>query len=264
MMSVQNLLALVGQAEWATILDMRGDDEIAATPRRLPAARRTRHEELAPLASTLSGQVVVYCADGGMRAEAAAARLRAAGVRVASLEGGIAAWLAADGPTLGVSAGELGPGPSRWVTRSRPKIDRIACPWLVKRFVEAHAEFHYVAAEAVRGAAALLRATPFDIPDVAFSHEGEACSFDAFIKRFDIRDPALGRVAHIIRGADTGRLDLASECAGLLAMSLGVSASARDDETALERGLGLYDALYAWARSAKDETHAWKPARAVA
>ena len=151
--------------------------------------------------------------------------------------------------------------PTRWVTRERPKIDRIACPWLLRRFVDPDAEIVFVPADRVLAAAEALAAEPFDIPGVAFSHDGEKCSFDAFVERFGLGgDAALQRVALIVRGADTGRPELAPECAGLLAVSLGVSAMAGDDDQrALALGFAVYDALYAWARDAAGETHGWPP-----
>ena len=161
-----------------------------------------------------------------------------------------------DASSTPVSSIRSGP---RWVTRERPKIDRIACPWLIQRFIDAGAEFIFVPAGEVEQAALDLDATPFDVPGVTFSHVGERCSFDAFIERFRLNDPALARLALIVRGADTGRLDLAPECAGLLAVSLGISASAASDQEALDRGFPVYDALYAWARDAATEVHGWPP-----
>ena len=152
------------------------------------------------------------------------------------------------------------PAPTRWITRERPKIDRIACPWLVRRFVDPRAVFLFVPADEVTARAKTLDAIAFDVPGVAFSHVGEKCSFDAFIEHFELDDPALDRLATIVRGADTGRLELAPECAGLLAVSLGISASSATDEEALEQGFPVYDALYAWARDAAGETHGWPPA----
>jgi hypothetical protein len=158
--------------------------------------------------------------------------------------------------------GELfgGKKPSHWVTRERPKIDRIACPWLILRFIDEDAIFHFVRAEEVVSTARRLGAEPFDIPGVRFSHRGELCSFDAFIADFGLQDEALDVVANVVRGADTGRLDLAPECAGLLALSLGLSQRFADDQAMLRAGLPVYDALYAWARHARGETHGWPPA----
>jgi hypothetical protein len=147
----------------------------------------------------------------------------------------------------------------KWVTRARPKIDRIACPWLVARFIDPGAEFLYVPAEEVLAVAERTGAIPYDIPGVELSHEGELCSFDAFLQRYELSEPALHHLAVIVRGADTSRLDLAPQSAGLFAISLGLSAVFADDHELLQAGLVMYDALYAWCRSLQAETHNWPP-----
>ena len=152
----------------------------------------------------------------------------------------------------------------KWVTRERPKIDRIACPWLIRRFIEKDPEFLYVPTEQVFDMAATAGATAYDIPGAEpFSHDGELCSFDAFLRVYEIRDAALDALAVIVRGADTARLDLAPRCAGLLAFSLGLSANFPDDHAMLEHGLTMYDALYAWCRDCRDQRHDWNPATMV-
>lgn len=145
----------------------------------------------------------------------------------------------------------------KWVTRERPKIDRIACPWLVARFIDPEAEFLFVPTDDVARVAAQTGATAYDVPGVALSHVGEHCSFDAFVDRYRLDDPALRHLAVIVRGADTDRLDLAPQCAGLLAVSLGLSRVVADDHEMLRHGMVLYDALYAWCRDARGERHAW-------
>jgi len=147
----------------------------------------------------------------------------------------------------------------RWITRERPKIDRIACPWLIQRFIDREPEFLFVPSARVRDEAARTGAVPYDIPDVELSHVGEKCSFDAFLAKYRLDDPALGRLAVIVRGADTGRPDLAPQAAGLLAISLGLSENFRDDHEMLAHGLVMYDALYSWCRSLTAETHGWPP-----
>jgi hypothetical protein len=148
----------------------------------------------------------------------------------------------------------------KWVTRERPKIDRIACPWLIRRFVEPDAEFIYVPDDRVFTVAAETGATPYDIPGAEpFSHDGELCSFDAFLKHYALKDPALHHLAVIVRGADTARPDLAPQASGLHAISLGLSANFADDHVMLEHGMVLYDALYTWCRDLRDEVHNWKP-----
>jgi hypothetical protein len=145
------------------------------------------------------------------------------------------------------------------VTRERPKIDRIACPWLIRRFIDPDAEFLYVPAADVRRVAVERAAAPYDIPGVEFSHEGDLCSFDAFLTYFRLRDPALDELAVIVRGADTNRLDLAPQAPGLAAISLGLSRIYADDHAMLEAGMVVYDALYRWCREGKAEVHTWNP-----
>ena len=153
---------------------------------------------------------------------------------------------------------------AKWVTRERPKIDRIACPWLIRRFVEPDAEFLYVPTDRVFAVAKETGATPYDIPGAdPFSHVGELCSFDAFISHYRLEDPALQRLALIVRGADTARHDLAPEASGLHAISMGLSAIIPDDHAMLEQGMVVYDALYAWCREAHREVHNWTPPKAA-
>src|SRR5712675_1149667 len=146
-----------------------------------------------------------------------------------------------------------------WITRERPKIDRIACPWLILRFIDAQAQFHYVPADRVLAMAEEIGAIPYDIPGVELTHVGDLCSFDAFLKKYQLDDPALAQLAVIVRGADTSRLKLAPESAGLYAISLGLSATITNDHQLLRYGLILYDALYAWCRTLQNETPAWPP-----
>ena len=149
----------------------------------------------------------------------------------------------------------------RWITRERPKIDRVACPWLIARFIDREAEFRFVPPAEVAGQAAEWSAIPFDVEGVELSHEGSRCSFDAFLDKYRLTDPALHELALIVRGADTERLDLAPQCAGLLAVSLGLSHNFADDHEQLRHGFVLYDALYAWLRHVRDERHTWNPQR---
>jgi len=195
-------------------------------------------------------ELVVYCVHGHEVSRNAA---KALGARW--LEGGIEAWRAAGGE---LSRKPAGAG-SRWITRERPKIDRIACPWLIRRFVDPTAEFMYAPLSQIEVISREKGAVPYDIPGVEFTHEGERCSFDAFLKAFTLGEPALDDLATIVRGADTGRLELAPQAAGLLAVSLGLSLNHRDDHEMLEHGMVVYDALYAWCREGKEETHTWNP-----
>ena len=147
----------------------------------------------------------------------------------------------------------------KWVTRERPKIDRIACPWLIARFIDKAPEFLYVPTDQVLKVAKQTGATPYDIPGVEMSHVGELCSFDTFLKKYNLTDLALQQLAVIVRGADTDRLDLAPQAPGLLAISLGLSHNFTDDHEMLCHGMVLYDALYTWCRSAQGERHGWDP-----
>jgi rhodanese-related sulfurtransferase len=200
-----------------------------------------------------AASIVVYCVHGHEVSQGVAQALRNAGLQARYLEGGLEGW---DSEREKKPTGAS----TRWITRERPKIDRIACPWLVKRFVDPEAEFLYVPAADVRRIAAERDAEPYDIPDVKLSHEGERCSFDAFLKAYRLTDPALAELAVIVRGADTGRLELAPQAAGLAAISLGLSRSFRDDHEMLEHGIVMYDALYAWCKEGKAEVHTWNPA----
>lgn len=147
----------------------------------------------------------------------------------------------------------------KWVTRERPKIDRIACPWLIARFIDPTPEFLYVPASDVLRVAAETGATPYDIPGVEMTHVGDLCSFDTFLNKHQLAEPALQQLATIVRGADTSRLDLAPQAAGLYAVSLGLSHVFKDDHEMLRHGMVIYDALYAWCRTCQGETHHWPP-----
>ena len=147
----------------------------------------------------------------------------------------------------------------KWITRERPKIDRIACPWLISRFIDPDAEFLFVPASDVLRVAGETGATPYDIPGVEMTHVDERCSFDAFVARHDLKEPALHQLATIVRGADTSRLDLAPQSAGLYAVSLGLSHVFKDDHEMLRHGMVMYGALYAWCKACQAETHNWPP-----
>jgi hypothetical protein len=147
----------------------------------------------------------------------------------------------------------------KWITRERPKIDRIACPWLIARFIDAEPEFLYVPAGEVMTQAERRGATPYDVPGVELSHVGELCSFDAFLARYALHDPALQQLAAIVRGADTSHLELTPQSPGLYALSLGLSLRFTDDYEMLKHGMVMYDALYAWCQEGQSETHNWPP-----
>jgi len=227
------------------------DAMIAGALRRDPANVPAWTKSL-PRASS----VVVYCVHGREVSQNTAAALQEAGIAARYVEGGLEAWRSAEGRLDHKPRNSA----TRWVTRERPKIDRIACPWLIARFVDPDAEFLYVPTKQVLDAAKERDAIPYDVPDVHFSHDGERCSFDAFLKHYRLTDPALGQLAVIVRGADTARLDLAPQAAGLAAISLGLSRNFTDDHEMLEHGMVIYDALYAWCKSGQEEVHTWNPA----
>ena len=203
--------------------------------------------------------IVVYCVHGHEISKNTCVALLSAGMNAKYLEGGIEAWHEAKGVTVRKGVVEAVPSrpnaPSKWITRERPKIDRIACPWLIRRFIDPLAEFSYVPSGDVLTRAAELGAIAYDVPGVKFTHRGDRCSFDALIEDFQIADPALDALADVIRGADTGTLELTPQSAGLLAVSLGLSALHADDHTMLAEGMNVYDAIYAWARSARGDIH---------
>jgi hypothetical protein len=203
-----------------------------------------------------ASSVVVYCLHGHQVSQGVAKALGEHGIQARYLEGGIEHWKEEDGLLDRKPAGS----DTRWVTRERPKIDRIACPWLVARFVDPNAEFLYVPTKEVREVAKARDAIPYDVPEVHFTHDGDLCSFDAFIKHYRLGgDPALERLALIVRGADTGKLDLAAQAPGLAAVSLGLSRLFADDHEMLKHGMVLYDALYLWCREGQEEVHTWNP-----
>lgn len=213
--------------------------------------------------------IVTIDAAGDGQAVAAAAILRSEGIAAEALDGGFSAWLEGGWPTVSLAHLPLrhDDGRTWWVTRARPKVDRIACPWLIRRFIDPEARFLFVAPGEVLTVAAQQQAEPFDISDegVLWSHRGDRCTFDVMVEAFGLgENEALARLASIVRGADTDRLDIAPEAAGLLAISLGLSRIHDDDHDQLEAGMAVYDALYRWSRDAQGEKHNWtshQPAR---
>jgi rhodanese-related sulfurtransferase len=251
--SPEQFAANLGGPEAPLVLDVRGDERFAESDRMLPGARRCPPEQVARFAgNTRPAHVIVYCVHGLEIGEGAVTQLRAAGWNARFLEGGIAGLIERGLPTMRKrpDLGVPGEQASRWITRERPKIDRIACPWLVRRFIDPAAQFLYVPADRVLDEAKRLRAVAYDIAGASITHEGEFCSFDALLHAFDLQDAALSALARIVRGADTDRLDLAAQSAGLLAISRGLSRLHAEDHRMLEAAMPVYDALYAWCRSA--------------
>ena len=258
--TVAQLTRLVGTPDAPIVIDVRTAEDHAADPRMLPASVRRDYGSIAAWADLFAGQsVVVVCQRGLKLSQGVAAWLRHAGASAENLEGGFEAWRAAKGLLVQpdhVPARDV-KGRTVWVTRARPKIDRVACPWLIRRFIDPGAVFLFVAPPEVADAADRFGATPFDIEGVFWSHRGPHCTFDVMLDAFDLHTDALDRLALIVRGADTAALDLAPQAAGLLAASLGLSRMYRDDLAQLAAAMGLYDAFYRWARDAVGETHNW-------
>jgi len=258
--SFDKLTRIIGTPSAPLLLDVRSEKDFATDPRLLPGATRIDDQALTALAAQLGERPsIAVCQDGHQRSQGTAAWLRAEGCSSEYLEGGFEAWRAAGLPLIDPAKLPARDAQRRtvWVTRARPKIDRIACPWLIRRFLDPRAVILFVAPAEVIGVAERYGASPFDIEDVFWSHRGELCTFDVMLAEFRLDIPALDRLAAIVRGADTARLDLAPEAAGLLAASLGLSRMYSDDLEQLEAGLLLYDAFYRWARDATDETHNW-------
>jgi rhodanese-related sulfurtransferase len=258
--TVSQLSRLVGLPTAPEIVDVRIDEDYRGDARLLPGSLRRSHRQVEAWAPACTGKnVIVVCQKGQKLSQGAAAWLRHNGIDAQTLEGGFEAWKQAGG--MLARTDKLPPRDERgrtvWVTRARPKIDRIACPWLIRRFVDRKAVFLFVAPSEVTGVAERFGATPFDIDGVFWSHRGETCTFDTMIEEFGLESEALAHLARIVRGADTARLDLAPQAAGLLAASLGYSRMHRDDLEQLEAAMGLYDAFYRWCREATAETHNW-------
>ena len=271
--SPEQFAAVVGGPGAPLVLDVRRLPRFSTSEQLLPGARHVEPEGVPRFAAEHPpGEVIVYCVYGHEVGREAAAALRAAGWNARYLAGGmeggeddvddaqsIASWREAAAPRIRKrpDLGVTGERPSRWITRARPKIDRVACPWLVRRFIDPRAEFFYVPIDEVFTQAKQLNAVPFDIPGAPITHEWELCSFDALLRAFELNLPALQTLALIVRGADTSRLALAPQAAGLLSISLGLSALHDDDHAMLEAAMPIYDALYAWCRSTQSETHGW-------
>ncbi len=251
------LMRLVGTADAPVMIDLRIAEDIAANPTIVPGAIVHDHREFDQLLKRLEGKASVAICHGGRKiSHGIAARLRAAGLRSEVLQGGMEAWRAAGHPALPLAAlPSRDDGSTLWVTRHRPKVDRIACPWLIRRFIDAQARFLYVPPAEVMDVAARFDATPFDAPGATYTHDGAECTFDRLIAAFGLSHPALDIVANVVRAADTDQINSVPQAAGLLAFSVGMSRLHRDDNAQLEAALPFYDALYRWARDGQDESH---------
>jgi rhodanese-related sulfurtransferase len=262
--SAQSVYGTLGLNDSPVLIDVRSEGQRAEQPRIIPGARCRQAQDVQAWAPTLphSPSVIVYSASCDECGRVVADALSSLGRITRQLAGGLNAWLVAGYPTVRARPGLHVPGMSRWITRERPKIDRLACPWLIRRFIDPQAQFFYTPPHLVRSEAKALEAEAYDIPEVTFSHRGSRCTFDALLDEFELKDPVLDQIAQIVRAADTGALEDAREAPGLLAISLGLSANIADDLLLLEQAMPIYDALYAWRKRAPDEVHSWpQPAR---
>jgi rhodanese-related sulfurtransferase len=262
--TVSQLSRLIGLPHTPAIIDVRIDEDYRADPRLLPGSSRRDYRTIEQWAPSYHGKsVVVACQRGQKLSEGTAAWLRHAGIEAQTLEGGFEAWKRSN--ELLVRTDKLPDrdiqGRTVWVTRSRPKVDRVAGPWLIRRFIDPSAVFLFVMPAEVTAVAEHFKATPFDIEGVFWSHRGDTCTFDAMIEEFGLKSDPLMQLATIVRGADTARPDLTPQSAGLLAASLGYSRIYRDDLQQLEAAMALYDAFYRWCRDATVETHNWPSAK---
>ena len=253
----EKLARLIGTPACPALIDLReGGDFIPGAVRRDP-------DRVAQWAGCVTApSATLICRNGAEASPAVAAWLRHTGIRAELLEGGVEAWVEAGLPLVreAVLPPRDAEGRTRWVTRARPKVDRIACPWLIRRFVDPAAIFLFVAPNEVAAAGERFDAAPFDVDGTFWSHRGEHCSFDTMIQELGLANlPALARLATIVRGADTAHPELAPQAAGLLAVSLGLSRMFADDLAQLEAGMTLYDSFYRWCRDAVDEGHDWPP-----
>ena len=254
------LARLIGTPSAPVIVDVRTQEDFEADPRLIPGALKSSHQTVSEWGKVYAGRpVIVVCHHGAKLSEGTAAWLRQLGADAAALEGGFVEWETAKLPLVPQAKipQRDAEGRTIWVTRARPKIDRIACPWLIRRFVDPSAVFLFVAPQEVAAVADRFNATAFDIENTHWSHRGELCTFDVMVEEFGLATEALLRLATIVRAADTARPDLSPEAAGLLAASLGLSRMYADDLEQLDAGMMLYDAFYRWCRDATEETHNW-------
>src|SRR5258707_684875 len=258
--TVPQLSRLIGLPDSPAIVDIRSDEDFAADSRLIPGSQGREFSSVEAWGADYHGQqAIVSCQNGLQLSQGVAARMRCQGVDAQTLQGGgYEAWR--ENGQLLLRTEKLPPrdaaGRTVWVTRARPKVVRIACPWLIRRFIDPKAIFLFVAPTEVMAVADRFHATPFDVADTFWADRGDKCTFDVMIDEFGLASEALDRLARIVRGADTGRLELTPHSGGLLAASLGYSRMYRDDLAQLEAVMSLYDSFYRWARDAAGETHA--------
>lgn len=275
--TVNQLARLTGTPDMPVIVDLCIDEDFALDPRLIPGAFRHPFTDISSLAESVlknssdpARRLIVYCQKGKKISEGAAAQLRCHGIPAQVLEGGQLAWRDAGQPLVPASkipdrhddvTALPDSGTTLWVTRYRPKIDRIACPWLIRRFVDPQARFLFVSPATVLDVAEKFKATAFDVEGVFWSHRDELCTFDTMVQEFELGIDALNTIATVVRGADTNRPELTAQSAGLLAVSVGLSRMYKDDLAQLDAGMLLYDALYRWARDGLNEGHDWPDAK---
>lgn len=257
--SLERLHRLIGTSKAPTLIDVRTDNEFASDPRLIPCSIRRSHRYVEEWGGALAGRSVVVICSQGKTSEGIAAALRHLGIAAKTLEGGTSAWNEASLPTVAANRipNRDARGRTVWVTRARPKVDRIASPWLIRRFVDPDAVFLFVKASEVTTVAEDFDATPFDVEHVFWSHRAGLCTFEVMLTEFGLSVPALERLALMVRAADTDQLSLSPQAPGLLAVCLGLSRIYDDDLEQLSAGMLVYDAFYRWCRDASHESHNW-------
>ncbi|MEO0343296.1 MAG: sulfurtransferase/chromate resistance protein [Pseudomonadota bacterium] len=255
----EQLLKRIGTHDMPALVDLRIDDDFREDPVLIPGSIRIEFKDLDRVIEYIRGRLaVVFCHKGLKISQGVAAQLRARSIQADVLAGGFEAWRDVGGPVVAMSNVS---STKSWVTRQRPKVDRIACPWLIRRFIDPEAEILFVPATDVALVAERFDAIPFDVEGVRFSHVGEACSFDTFLQEFRIQYAPLTKMAEVIRAADTNALDRIPQASGVLAILLGLSRMYRDDYAQLEAGFTICDALFRWAKDAQNESHDWPTPR---
>jgi rhodanese-related sulfurtransferase len=256
--TVAQLSRIIGLPDAPLLIDVRAEEEFSSDPRVIPTAQHQNFGDKSRWANRyVDHPVVVYCQRGLTLSQGTAAWLRERQINAQTLKGGYEDWIASSQPLV---RSEKVPtldemGRTVWVTRARPKVVRIACPWLIRRFIDPMAAFLFVAPSEVLSVADRFKATPFDIAGTFWSDRDDKCTFDVMVEEFGLASEPLMRLAEIVRGADTNRLDLTPQSGGLLAVSLGFSRMYRDDLAQLGAAMPLYDAYYRWCRDATEETH---------
>lgn len=263
--SLEDLYARIGRPDCPVLIDGRINEDFEADPCMIPGSFRLSCFDAEDWAARFIGREVVVICDRGLKlSEGAGAWLRHAGVRAVNVAGGYRGWRDAGYPVIpdAVVPPRDAKGRTIWVTGENPKVDRIACPWLIRRFVDPNAVFLFVSSGEVQGVADRMGATPFDSPGTFWSGHGDGGAFDTMMQEFALTFPPLKALARIVRGADTGRADLVPEAAGLSAISNGLSTLHQDALARVDAGMGLYDALFARLRDAA-ETHSGSSGAAV-